>query len=73
MRTTRLVITLAVLMAYASVAVVAARPTTVNPEPPEFKENVPKHFGDWTELPDQGVRVVDPVVQRIYLETLTRT
>ena len=73
-------LTLAVLMCGASVAGIAARPTAKAVDKGSaisLESTVPKRFGDWTELPDQGAQVVNPQTQalldKLYSQLLTRT
>jgi EpsI family protein len=73
-------LTLAVLMCGASVAGIAARPTAKAVDKGNaisLESVVPKRFGDWTELPDQGTLVVNPQTQelldKLYSQILTRS
>ncbi len=73
-------LTLAALMCCASVLGFAARPSTKATErgaAPSLEAVVPKGFGDWQELPDQGVQVVNPQTQelldKLYSQLLSRT
>ena len=72
-------LTLAVLMGGASVAGIAARPTTkaaAKGHAISLETMVPKAFGDWREMPEQGAQVVNPQTQqlldKIYSQLLTR-
>ena len=73
-------IVLAVLMAASAVGGIAARPESKSrTEGPRYKleDIVPKHFGDWRLVPDQGVQVVNPQTQALldslYSQILTRS
>ena len=73
-------LTLAALMCGASVAGIAARPSakaTDKANAISLETVVPKGFGDWTELPDQGAQVVNPqtkeLLDKLYSQILTRT
>lgn len=80
MRMTRISLLLAALMAMAAVGGIAARPSTKAADRGQsisLEEVVPKSFGDWTELPDQGAQVVNPqtkeLLDKLYSQILTRT
>ncbi len=67
-------------MAAAAAGGIAARPTiSADQKAPRFKleEIVPKQFGDWKLLPEQGAQVVNPQTQALldslYSQLLTRT
>ena len=67
-------------MALASVAGIAARPSArVADAGPKFllEQVVPRHFGDWRELPQVGAYVVNPqtkeLLDKLYSQILTRT
>jgi EpsI family protein len=71
---------LAAIMFAASVAGYAARPNATaaaRGSAISLESTVPKVFGDWTELPEQGARVVNPQAQelldKLYSQILTRT
>jgi len=71
---------LACLMAAASVAGIAARPSrkTASTAPKVVLETVvPREFGAWRELPNPGALVVNPQTQqlldKLYSQVLTRT
>ncbi len=70
---------IAAMMIVASVGVGLAKPTKKVAEetPISLEKVVPKEFGDWKELPDRGVQVVNPQTQelldKIYSQILTRT
>lgn len=71
---------MACLMASASVIGVAVRPSAkAAPSAPRYvlDTTVPRTFGDWRELPSQGVLLVNPQTQamldQIYSQVLTRT
>ena len=78
MRMTSIAAVLAALMCSTAVLGIAARPTS-KPRAASFslESTVPRSFGDWAELRDQGVQVVNPQTQelldRIYSQILTRT
>ena len=78
LKITHIALAMAVLMCGASVAGYAARPTTkVAAATISLDTLVPKRFGDWTELADQGAQVVNPQTQelldKLYSQLLTRT
>ena len=78
LKLTHIALAMAVLMCGASVAGYAARPSTkVAAASISLDTIVPKRFGDWTELPDQGAQVVNPQTQelldKLYSQLLTRT
>jgi len=68
--------TLAALMCGAAVAGVVARPSH-KASPIHLESTVPKSFGQWTELREQVVQIVDPQTQGtidgIYDEVISRT
>ena len=70
---------IAAMMIVASVGVGLAKPTKKVAEetPISLEKVVPKEFGDWKELPDRGVQVVNPqtreLLDKIYSQILTRT
>ena len=73
-------IVLAALMGGASIAGYAARPGAKAADTGNaisLEAIVPKRFGDWTELPDQSVQVVNPqtkkLLDELYSQILTRT
>ena len=73
-------LTLAALMCGASVAGIAARPSAKAADKGHaisLEAMVPKTFGDWSELAEQGVQVVNPQTQalldKLYSQLLTRT
>ncbi len=73
-------LTLAVLMCGASVAGIATRPSAKAADKGNvisLDTMVPKGFGDWTELRDQGVQVVNPqtkeLLDKLYSQILTRS
>jgi len=78
MKMTSIAATLAVLMCATSVAGIAARPTS-KPRAASFslESIVPRSFGDWAELREQNVQVINPQTQelldKIYSQVLTRT
>lgn len=70
---------LAALMVAVAIAGVVLRPSTdANPVAPRYQleELVPKQFGDWRELPQQQVQVVNPqtkqLLDKLYSQILTR-
>jgi EpsI family protein len=80
MRTTRISLVLAALMCAASVGGIAARPGTKAADKGQsisLDQSVPKSFGDWAELPEQGAQVVNPqtkeLLDKIYSQLLSRT
>ena len=71
---------LAVLMCSASLAGIVVRPTETAVKKGKgfsLEAVVPQKFGDWVELPEQGVQVVNPQTQellnKLYSQILTRT
>ena len=73
-------LTLATLMCGASVAGLAARPSAKAADKGNaisLEAIVPKTFGNWTELPEQGAQVVNPqtkeLLDKLYSQLLTRT
>lgn len=80
MNTLRLSVLLAGLMLLAAVFGVAGRPSTkATDEGPKFvlEDAVPRQFGDWRELPQDGSYVVNPqtkqLLDKLYSQILTRT
>ena len=80
MKLNHIALTLAALMGGASVAGIAARPSTKAADKGQaisLETMVPKEFGDWRELPDQGAQVVNPqtreLLDKLYSQLLTRT
>ncbi len=80
MKTTSIAITLSVLMCAVSVGGMAARPSARAVDKGkgiQLETIVPKGFGDWKELPDQNVSVVNPqtkeLLDKLYSQILTRT
>ena len=80
MKLNHIALTLAALMCGASVAGYTARPTSKAAEKGNavsLDATVPKAFGDWSELPDQGAQVVNPqtkeLLDKLYSQLLTRT
>jgi EpsI family protein len=80
MKANSVALTLAALMCTASIAGIAARPSAKAPDKGNsisLETVVPKGFGDWTELPEQGAQVVNPQTQelldKLYSQLLTRT
>ena len=71
---------LAALMCGVSVAGIAARPSTKATDKGNavsLEAVVPKGFGEWAELPDQGAQVVNPqtkeLLDKLYSQILTRS
>ena len=80
MKSNRIAITLAVLMCCASVGGFSARPAVKSSDKGmsiSLETAVPKGFGDWTELPERSVQVVNPQTQellsKLYSQILSRT
>lgn len=80
MKLNHIALTLAALMGGASVAGIAARPSTKAADKGQaisLETMVPKEFGDWRELPEQGAQVVNPqtreLLDKLYSQLLTRT
>ena len=80
MKTLRIALIVGALMALSSVGGIAARPTVkANDGTQKFllEDIVPKQFGDWKELPGQGVQVVNPqtqeILDKLYSQILSRT
>lgn len=80
MKTSSIAITLTVLMCAVSVGGMAARPSARAVDKGKgisLEAIVPKGFGDWVELPDQNVAVVNPqtkeLLDKLYSQMLSRT
>ena len=80
MKANRIAWVLAVLMSVASAASILSRPTAKVSDQGKsisLETMVPKSFGEWTELRDQGVQVVNPqtkeLLDKLYSQILTRT
>ena len=80
MKLNQTAIVLAALMCGASIAGYAARPGSKAVEAGNaisLEAMVPKTFGEWTELPDQNVQVVNPqtkkLLDELYSQILSRT
>src|SRR5690349_2204105 len=80
MKASSTALTLAVLMCAASVGGIAARPSAKaadNGNAVSLEAMVPKGFGEWTELLEQNVQVVNPqtkeLLDKLYSQLLTRT
>ena len=80
MKALRLSIVLALLMSVAAVGGLAARPTVKTDKAVpryQLEDIVPKQFGDWKLLPEQGAQVVNPQTQALldslYSQLLTRS
>lgn len=80
MRLTQISILLAALMGTAAVGGIVARPSTKAADRGQslsLETAVPKTFGDWRELPEQGVQVVNPqtkeILDKLYSQILSRT
>ena len=67
---------MAALMLGAAITGFAARPRAKAATGIVLESAVPKSFGEWTELPDQGVQVVNPqtkaLIDKLYSQTLSR-
>ena len=69
---------LAALMCGAAIAGVVGKPDrTRSSNFPKLESAVPKQFGEWSEVPDQGNQIDDPETKRllssIYDQLLSRT
>ena len=80
MKANTVALTLAALMCTASIAGIAARPGQKAADKGKeisLEAIVPKGFGDWTELPEQNVQVVNPqtkeLLDKLYSQLLSRT
>jgi EpsI family protein len=80
MRLTQISILLAALMGTAAVGGIVARPGTKAADRGQslsLETAVPKSFGEWRELPEQGVQVVNPqtkeLLDKLYSQILSRT
>ena len=80
MKTNHIALTLAALMCGAAVAGIVVRPSSKAAEKGKaisLEVMVPKSFADWTELPEQGVQVVNPqtkeLLDKLYSQILTRS
>ena len=80
MKLNPIALTLAALMCGASVAGIVARPSAKAADRGHgvsLEAVVPKGFGDWSELPEQGAQVVNPqtkeLLDKLYSQLLTRT
>jgi len=80
MQPNSIALALAILMCTASVAGIAARPTqkaAQSGSSVSLAAIVPTGFGDWAELVDRNVQVVNPqtkeLLDKLYSQTLTRT
>jgi len=80
LKSNHIAITLAVLMCCASVGGFTVRPATKSADKGmsiSLETAVPKGFGDWTELPERSVQVINPQTQellnKLYSQILTRT
>ncbi len=80
MKTISIAVTLAALMCAASMGGIAARPSAKAADTGNvisLEAIVPRAFGGWTELPEQGVQVVNPqtkeLLDKLYSQILTRT
>ena len=80
MKMNRIALTVAVLMCTVSVGSIVARPSTkasAKGAGITLEAAVPKRFGDWSELPEQGAEVVNPqtkeLLDKLYSQILTRT
>ncbi|CAG0931999.1 hypothetical protein PLCT1_01946 [Planctomycetaceae bacterium] len=80
MRLIQISILLAALMGTAAVGGIVARPSAKAADRGQsisLETEVPKQFGDWRELPERGVQVVNPqtkeMLDKLYSQLLTRT
>ena len=80
MKTSSIALTLSIMMCVTSAAGIAARPSVKAADRGKgisLEGTVPKSFGDWTELQEQGVQVVNPQTQellnKLYSQVLTRS
>lgn len=80
MKLNRIALVLATLMCGASIAGYTVRPDAKAADKGtaiSLEVIVPKAFGDWAELPEQGAQVVNPQTQelldKLYSQILTRT
>ena len=80
MKTSSIAITLTLLMGAVSIGGMAARPSARAVDKGKgisLEAIVPKGFGDWVELPDQTVAVVNPqtkeLLDKLYSQMLSRT
>jgi len=78
MRFNRISLLIAALMLSASVGAIVARPTVRNADVHSISLDtmVPKEFGDWRELPQKNLQVINPQTQelldKLYSQILTR-
>jgi EpsI family protein len=80
MGTNRTSVILAAFMCTAAIGGLAARPSVRAADRGQsitLETAVPKSFGEWTELPEQGAQVVNPqtkeLLDKLYSQILTRT
>ena len=80
MKTNQIAVTLAVLMGIAAAGSIAARPSTKSSDKGlniQLESAVPKGFGEWSELTERNVQVVNPqteaLLNKLYSQILTRT
>jgi EpsI family protein len=80
MKLNQIAFTLATLMCCVSLAGVVTRPGATAAQKGNaisLEAMVPKSFGDWTLLPEQGAQVVNPqtkeLLDKLYSQLLTRT
>ena len=80
MKVARSAVLLAALMCGVTLAGIAGRPSAKASDRGNaitLTTAVPTRFGEWTELPDQAVQVVNPqtqeILDKIYSQVLTRT
>lgn len=80
MRLNRIALVFAALMFAASAGAIVARPSTKAADlgPPILLETmIPKQFGDWREVPQGTIQMVNPQTQalldKLYSQVLTRT
>jgi EpsI family protein len=79
MKSTHLAFTLALVMCATSIASLALRPSSKvsKGSTMSLETSVPKTFGEWAELPDRTVQVVNPqtkeLLDKLYSQILNRT
>lgn len=80
MRLNSMALILSGLMCLVSVAGIAARPSSKASDKGQsisLEAVVPKSFGGWSQLPEQGAQVVNPqtkeLLDKLYSQVLTRT
>jgi EpsI family protein len=80
MKANHIALTLAAIMCVVSAAGIAARPghkASERGESMSLEAVVPKDFGDWRQLPEQGSQIVNPetkeLLDKLYSQVLART